>query len=195
MSPWCVTAGLRASARGDRRRRKASLGPGRRSSPWTSILFIIDYKHRNVAFEEYGPVKGLDHLVVFNKAEHLVGVLIGGVSGFDAGPPGRHGIHFISAKERKGLEKLEDAILRHLRGVHSEGGSESVITSGRHEAALRRAIDALDAAATGLREGRPAELVVVDLATALSHLDSITGKGELDEDILDVIFSSFCLGK
>ena len=39
------------------------------------------------------------------------------------------------------------------------------------------------------------ELAVVDLSVSLSEIDTITGKTQLDEDILDAVFSKFCLGK
>lgn len=158
------------------------------------VLFMVDYRERDAAFGEYASIRHLDHLVVFNKAEHLAGILMGG-GGFEAGPGNRHGIHFVSARERQGIERLEQAMLEYLRGQGSEGGGNAVITSARHAEALRGAQGALSGAREGLAGGVSPELVVVDLQTAISSLDTITGRRELDEEILDMIFSRFCLGK
>ncbi|MCC6546995.1 tRNA uridine-5-carboxymethylaminomethyl(34) synthesis GTPase MnmE [Candidatus Sumerlaeota bacterium] len=159
------------------------------------ILFVIDYRERNAAYDEYRAMKDRDHIVVFNKAEHLVGVLIGGVSEFEPNESHRHGIQFLSARERKGLDALENAIIRELVGGPANDTGGVTITNERQAGALRRASEATAAASALLEGGHPLELVVVDLSVALSEIDSITGKTQLDEEILDAIFSRFCLGK
>jgi len=69
-----------------------------------------------------------------------------------------------------------------------------VTTTLRQRSALERAEGALCHAATSLRDGFTAELVAVDLNDAREALDEITGLIN-NEDILDRIFSNFCIGK
>lgn len=159
------------------------------------ILFIVDYRDRNAAFKEYRAIKDRDHMVIFNKAEHLVGVLIGGITEIDSQSTPRHGVRFISARDRKGLDSLETAIVRELSGGAADDAGGVVITNERQAGALRRSAEAAENARALLAEEKPMELAVVDLSVALSEIDAITGKTQLDEDILDAVFSKFCLGK
>ncbi|HEY1011764.1 MAG TPA: tRNA uridine-5-carboxymethylaminomethyl(34) synthesis GTPase MnmE, partial [Herpetosiphonaceae bacterium] len=69
-----------------------------------------------------------------------------------------------------------------------------LVTNPRHRDALRRAADGLDAAIAGLGAGLPVDLVAVDLTDAVSALGEITGE-TVGEDVLDMIFSRFCIGK
>ena len=69
-----------------------------------------------------------------------------------------------------------------------------MVTNLRHYEALRLAEEALNAARTGLANDVPGDLIASDVRQALHHLGNITG--EVDpEDILDHIFSNFCIGK
>jgi tRNA modification GTPase len=72
--------------------------------------------------------------------------------------------------------------------------SSIVVTNLRHYEALRAAADSLTAVRSGLASGIPTDLVASDVRQALHHLGSITGAID-PEDILDHIFSNFCIGK
>jgi len=92
------------------------------------------------------------------------------------------------------------ALARATAGVATGGQSASgaadtvLVTSARHEAALRAALTALDAARNTLAQCLPAELIAVDAHGALRALGEITGE-TAREDIIAAIFSRFCLGK
>lgn len=98
----------------------------------------------------------------------------------------------VSAKTGEGISGLK-AVLRDLV-VEAELESPVVITNLRHRSALQRSQDALAHAAQSLKDGYATEFVAIDLNEAREALEEITGVINTD-DILDKIFSSFCIGK
>ncbi|MFO8061197.1 MAG: tRNA uridine-5-carboxymethylaminomethyl(34) synthesis GTPase MnmE [Bacillota bacterium] len=102
----------------------------------------------------------------------------------------------LSARTREGLDDLEAAIFELVVGEDGPGADWEgvVIGNARHEEALRRARGALEDAAVGLEGGLPADLVSIDLRECLEALGAITGEAA-GEDLLDRIFSKFCVGK
>ncbi len=99
----------------------------------------------------------------------------------------------ISAKLCKGLDAVKQAAREMLL---SSGGGEQLcgLINERQRAALARAEEALSQAAAGLELGFDAELLSVDLQTAWQALAEISGKFAAD-DIIERVFSRFCLGK
>jgi len=100
----------------------------------------------------------------------------------------------VSALTGQGIAELRRAILDTLapRGrIEQEGG---FITSLRHEQLLRESQEALDQARNATTLGIPHEMLLLDLYAALRPLDAITGATTAD-DILNRIFSTFCIGK
>ena len=96
--------------------------------------------------------------------------------------------------EGKGLNSLKTAICEELLGGELVVGESPIVTNARHQDALRRAHDGLNHAIASLADGMPPELVAVDLRISLDALGDIVGK-TTTEDILDRIFSQFCVGK
>ena len=96
--------------------------------------------------------------------------------------------------EGKGLEKLKAAVSEELLGGELNIGESPIVTNARHQEALRRADEGLGYAIESLENGMPPELVAVDLRISLDGLGDIVGK-TTTEDILDRIFSQFCVGK
>jgi tRNA U34 5-carboxymethylaminomethyl modifying GTPase MnmE/TrmE len=80
-------------------------------------------------------------------------------------------------------------------GGKSADENNPLITNERHAVALRQSRQALETVAGGLASSLSPEFLALDLAEAIAQLDVITGRGGLDEEILDAIFSQFCLGK
>lgn len=100
----------------------------------------------------------------------------------------------VSALRGDGLDVLEDALAAVVLDGHASGASELVITNSRHAAALRRAEEHTRLALDGLRAGVVEDLIAIDLRAALDALGEITGE-TAGEDVLDAIFSKFCIGK
>ena len=100
----------------------------------------------------------------------------------------------VSALHHEGIDALKQAIAHMIGTHHSIAPSEILIANARHRRALEKARAALEQAIAGLLCDRAPELVAIDLHTALDALGEITGMTTA-ADILDVIFSRFCIGK
>lgn len=100
----------------------------------------------------------------------------------------------ISAKSGTGLERLKKAILDLSAGSRQEYTGGAVITNLRHKQAMENALKNILHAKQALASGLSAEFIAFDLREALDHLDEITGR-KINDEILDRIFSSFCIGK
>lgn len=99
----------------------------------------------------------------------------------------------VSALTGEGLGALRRTIAERLTG--RQGPYEEVaITNVRHEELLRRAQEALGRARAAVRGGAAEEFVLLDIREALDSLADVTGKRSAD-DILQAIFSRFCIGK
>ena len=81
-----------------------------------------------------------------------------------------------------------------LGGEVTITGEDLMITSLRHEKALREARLSLEKSMNSLESGMPIDFVSLDLTQAYTHYGEITGDS-VDEALLDRIFSEFCLGK
>ena len=99
----------------------------------------------------------------------------------------------ISALKGEGLEKLEEAIYRETQEIF-ERGSDSLITNLRQKQLLENVKGHLEDAIKSLKEGMPVDMASIDLERALNLLDEVTGRS-FREDLLDTIFSNFCVGK
>ncbi len=101
----------------------------------------------------------------------------------------------VSAKYNLGLDELSAAILEVLKSDTAASDSEGVVvTERRHRDALLLTRDALRQFVVSVGDSVPLECLAMDLREALSSLGLITGETTPDE-ILDQIFSQFCVGK
>lgn len=106
----------------------------------------------------------------------------------------------ISALTGQGLDELEEKILDMVSLISptllDKGGSRGafLISHARHKDALSRAETALSHSLAGLEQGIPEDLAALDISNAIECLGEITGE-TVREDLLDTIFSKFCIGK
>ncbi len=100
----------------------------------------------------------------------------------------------VSALYRKGIEALKTLILEICVGGKLPDSENGIVPNLRHKIALERCLRSTLAVAEGVRIERPWELVAMDLKDAIDSLGGITG-ATTREDILDEIFSRFCVGK
>ncbi|MFA7255090.1 MAG: tRNA uridine-5-carboxymethylaminomethyl(34) synthesis GTPase MnmE [Candidatus Omnitrophota bacterium] len=98
----------------------------------------------------------------------------------------------ISAKTREGFGELEEKIAGCLEKGTSEAGEQ--ITKLRHKKALESALEAIQRAEGSFKGKMSLEFVTPDLRLALEAMKELTGE-VYSEDLLDVIFSEFCIGK
>ena len=100
----------------------------------------------------------------------------------------------MSVRTGAGLEELKKSIRSHLLQASLESNEGVVVTNVRHRLALERAGASVREALDSTRRGIEPEFVAVDLRGAGDSLGEITGVITTD-DILDRIFSEFCIGK
>jgi len=100
-------------------------------------------------------------------------------------------------KRRRSPAKVSRTSNKILQLVGGDGGAQqesALLTNVRQQKLVEEAIGALDEAAAAVPRKTPHEMVLLDLYSALHPLDDITGATTAD-DILNLIFSSFCIGK
>ena len=97
----------------------------------------------------------------------------------------------ISAKERWGLDVLKAELLRQALAQKTDG---ALVSNVRHYEALKKADEALDRVTAALDLGVGGELLAADIREALFQLGLITGQITTD-DLLESIFTRFCIGK
>ena len=99
-----------------------------------------------------------------------------------------------SAVTGEGIAELRSEILRHLGGESGAHGESGFLTNVRHQGLIQDSLLALEAANNAVAGKVPHEMLLLDLYNALRPLDAITGATTTD-DILNLIFSTFCIGK
>jgi tRNA modification GTPase len=133
-----------------------------------------------------GKIELLPHLIVINKCD-LPQVL-------DLHSNGAIAPVNVSATVGTGLDKLRVAIRAFLMTRKTDLADDSVLTNARQNEALMRAVESLKAASAAVIAKVPHEMILLDLYSALAALNELTGD-VVTEDILDRIFSTFCIGK
>ena len=100
---------------------------------------------------------------------------------------------FISAKEKDNIEQLKQTLYNIVVAgqVQQEG---AVVTNARHHAALQEVLQSLKDIENGMNQNISGDLIALDIRRCLNYLGSITGT-VVHEDILDFVFSKFCIGK
>jgi tRNA modification GTPase len=123
-------------------------------------------------------------IAVFNKADLLA-----------AAParPESDDVFVVSAKTGAGFERLEQRLIQLVR-ERLDGDEAPLVTRARHRELVQEALAAIKRALEGARRAVGAELVAEDLRLAARALGRITGAIDA-EDLLDRIFSQFCVGK
>ena len=100
----------------------------------------------------------------------------------------------ISAVTGAGINALTHAMSECIK-QDFDVNQETIVSNVRHVEALEQTQTALLAALNGLSHQLPADLVAMDIRSAMRSLGNITGEIEMDTDILGTIFSRFCIGK
>jgi len=101
---------------------------------------------------------------------------------------------WTSALTGDGIPDLKEKILEIAAPARDLGLEGEFITNLRHQQLLQDSLQALDRARQAAEQHLPHEMLLLDLYEALRPLDQITGATYVD-DVLDIIFSTFCVGK
>ncbi|MDO9376171.1 MAG: tRNA uridine-5-carboxymethylaminomethyl(34) synthesis GTPase MnmE [Ferruginibacter sp.] len=104
-----------------------------------------------------------------------------------------NGSILISAKNKLGIEEIKQALFK--KTVNEDAATEGmVVTNARHAAALEQVQLSLNDIEAGLQSSIPGDLLALDIRRCLHYISEITGDIS-NEDVLDFIFSKFCIGK
>lgn len=101
---------------------------------------------------------------------------------------------FISAKQKKGIDELKQLMYNITIGTELQT-ENTIVTNARHHAILLKVAESLEDIGLGMRNQVTGDLLAIDIRRCLHFLGEITGKIEVDRDILGTIFSKFCIGK
>ena len=100
----------------------------------------------------------------------------------------------ISATQATGLDELEQTMARLIWKGEIETTNETLVTNVRHRQALTVAFQTIDRAIDALKKNLSIEFIALEVKEAINNLGLITGE-TAGEDLLDRIFSQFCIGK
>lgn len=114
----------------------------------------------------------------------------------DLSPSGGRSIEGVrvSALTGEGIEDLRAAVVRLLAPGGETGPEDALVTTARHERLLDEALKAIENTEKAVEHGLPHEMLLLDCYATLRPLDELTGATTAD-DILNRIFSTFCIGK
>jgi tRNA modification GTPase len=100
----------------------------------------------------------------------------------------------ISALHKLGIKDLEEAIIKNVWRGRFKNNKGVFLSNVRHIQALRNALSQIDKTLELISKKISAELICLELTLAVKELDSVTGR-TIEKDLLDKIFSEFCIGK
>lgn len=106
----------------------------------------------------------------------------------------KYSIISVSAREQTGIEELEETIREMFLTGEISFNDEVCITNVRHKAALQEALSGLHLVEKSIEDGMPEDFYSIDLMNAYEALGSIIGEA-VEDDLVNEIFSKFCMGK
>jgi len=157
------------------------------------VLFLLDASSGmdDRDSELYRSIQGKKHLVVINKRDLITGKQLADWT--DVFPDAESVA--ISAKHHQGIQELQEAILRAIAtGNELESGQMPCAPNTRHRVALAQTLEGCRKLELAMGEGAPVDLLAIEVQSALDALGDITGL-TTPEDVLDAVFSQFCIGK
>lgn len=167
------------------------------------VIFMIDLTSE-ISTEDYDILNQVDKsklLILFNKADKTARISEADIASF------ARGVRYMitSVNDGKSVDEIENAIFEKaggnlLLGKESEtdklAGSQksNIVTNARHKNMLERATTSLGEAINAASGGIPLEFLEIDIRNAYEELGFITGDS-VQDDVIDEVFSRFCLGK
>ena len=167
------------------------------------VIFMIDLTSE-ISAEDYEIFNQVDKsklLILFNKADKTARISEADIASFARGA--RYMIS--SVNDSKSVDEIENAIFEKaggnlLLGKESEADKlarspkSNIVTNARHKNMLERAATSLGEAINAASDGIPLEFMEIDIRNAYEELGFITGDS-VQDDVIDEVFSRFCLGK
>lgn len=175
------------------------------------IIYLVDPGQDVKDIEEqvkYLGSLGIPFLTVVNKEDlvssefeqevsgiryHPIAIGLSGAGGSDNRQPIADKIIYISAKNKTGIEELKSEILRKVN-LHSINTDDVLVSNIRHLEALQKTEESLKRVLQNIDQPITSDFLASDIKQALYYLGEITGQVTTD-DLLETIFSKFCIGK
>jgi tRNA modification GTPase len=156
------------------------------------VLFVVDGSEppSEGDFAAWEGIRGKPRFLVVNKCDRLAAPALDGY--LRLGPRGA--VVRTSCRDGSGLAELEGRIASYVLEQAPERPAEAWLTSVRHAELFRKAHGHLADAAAAFERGLSGECAAVDVRLALDALGEVVGEAVTD-DLLDRIFSRFCIGK
>jgi len=152
------------------------------------IIYMADAAQSISEIEEQ--IRGLaqlaiPYLILVNKADLIADAQHKAFEALD--------VVFISAKEKQGIDELKTTLLEQVN-LHHINTSETLVTNIRHVEALKQTEHALQRVLANVDNPVTSDFLAMDIKQALHYLGEITGTVTTD-DLLENIFTKFCIGK
>ena len=173
------------------------------------IIYLVDPEQEVGEIEtQLAYLTGLElpFITVVNKMDLATAEFREGVAGIKVEEPGtrnpesRHGADnpvsspiYISAKQNEGIDALKESILQSVK-LNSINTDDVLISNIRHLEALQKTEASLNSVLDNIDNPVTSDFLAVDIKQALHYLGEITGQVTTD-DLLETIFSKFCIGK
>ena len=182
------TAGIRET--GDKVE-KIGVEKSRKCAEAADIIFMMLDASCPLSDEEILDfIKGRKAVILANKTDIDINIDVDALCKYtDA-----ENIIYISVKEGSGIEKLTERFKDMFLGGDVAAKESVLISNARHKNMLEKSMEALDRAIATIESGMPEDFISMDLQDALTALGEITGDS-VDDEIIDRIFTRFCLGK
>ncbi len=152
------------------------------------ILLVIDASQKMT--EEDKDITGKNVLVVLNKCDLCVKIKEEHIHKLF---PKRKVVR-VSALLKTGIARLEEAIVENVLHKDAVDTDRVLVSNLRHIHSLKKCASAMERGIDILEKRQPLEFVSEEIKQAVNALDNITGRN-IDSDLLDKIFSEFCIGK
>lgn len=152
------------------------------------IIYMADAAQTTIEIEEQ--VRGLKqleipYLILLNKADLISAEQRKAFEALD--------VFFLSAREKVGIDELKTTLLAQVN-LHHINTSETLVTNIRHVEALKQTENALQRVLNNVDNPVTSDFLAMDIKQALHYLGEITGTVTTD-DLLENIFTKFCIGK
>mgnify|MGYP000847457973 CR=1 FL=1 len=157
------------------------------------VLFLVDAQvgWRETDEELYRSLGNKPHVIVVNKRDLATKEQIASIFSRFSGKK----VVAISAKQQEGIDELQEAVYQAIIGDGAELCERMTCAPNtRHRSILHKTLTACRGFEAAMAMAAPVDLLAVEVQSALDHLGDIVGLTTPD-DVLDVVFSQFCIGK
>lgn len=134
-------------------------------------------------------IRGKKAIVLFNKSD-----LVSKVDRSEISVDGNIPVIYISAKNQTGIDDFEDAVKDMFFNGELKFNDEVYITNARQKNDIRQAYESIRLVINSIEDGMPEDFFTIDLMNAYEYLGRVIGEA-VEDDLVDRIFSKFCMGK